>query len=89
MARAIRHNLHTSAFMVIAKDVFLGPYEIASHLGSGGMGEVWCARDHRIRRDVAVKVLAETFAPGDERLQRFEQEARTAGGLNHPGLVIV
>ena len=75
--------------MAIAKGVSLGPYEIVSHLGSGGMGEVWRARDHRIRRDVAVKVLPEAFAPGDERLQRFEQEARAAGALNHPGLVTI
>src|ERR1051325_9569190 len=76
--------------MEIAKGVSLGPYEIVSHLGSGGMGEVWRARDHRLRRDVAVKVLPRSFlAPGDEQLQRFEQEARAAGGLNHPGLVTI
>ena len=75
--------------MEIAKGVSLGPYEIVSHLGSGGMGEVWRARDHRLRRDVAVKVLPKSFASGNEQLQRFEQEARAAGGLNHPGLVTI
>jgi Tol biopolymer transport system component len=75
--------------MVIAKGVFLGPYEIVSHLGSGGMGEVWRARDHRIRRDVAVKVLPPSFVLEDEQRQRFEQEARAAGALNHPGLVTI
>ena len=75
--------------MAIAKGVSLGPYEIVSHLGSGGMGEVWRARDRRIERDVAVKILPETFDARDERLQRFEQEARAAGGLSHPGLVTI
>src|SRR5215510_2874346 len=74
--------------MPVAKGVALGPYEIVSHLGSGGMGEVWRARDHRIRRDVAVKILPRAFA-GEKQLQRFEQEARAAGRLNHPGLVTI
>src|SRR5690349_10969051 len=75
--------------MGIAKGTFLGPYEVVAHLGSGGMGDVWRARDHRIGRDVAIKVLPETFALGDERVKRFEQEARSAGALNHPGLVTI
>ena len=75
--------------MVIARGMLLGPYEILSHLGSGGMGEVWRARDQRIGRDVAVKILPEAFDTRDERLQRFEQEARAAGSLNHPGLVTI
>ncbi|HEX8171924.1 MAG TPA: protein kinase, partial [Thermoanaerobaculia bacterium] len=72
-----------------AKGVQFGPYEIVSHLGSGGMGEVWRARDHRIRRDVAIKILSDTYLPNEEQLQRFEQEARAAGALNHPGLVTI
>src|SRR5690349_23488584 len=75
--------------MAIAKGVLLGPYEIVSPIGAGGMGEVWRARDGRIGRDVAVKVLAGSFVPGDERVWRFEQEARAAGALNHPGLVTI
>jgi eukaryotic-like serine/threonine-protein kinase len=75
--------------MAIAKGASLGPYEIVAHLGSGGMGEVWRARDRRIGRDVAVKVLTEEFHLDDERLLRFEQEARAAGALNHPGLVTI
>ena len=75
--------------MAIAKGATLGPYEILTLLGSGGMGEVWRARDRRIGRDVAVKILPEAFAVGDERVQRFEQEARAAGALNHPGLVTI
>ena len=75
--------------MAIGKGSSLGPYEIVSHIGAGGMGEVWRARDHRIRRDVAVKVLPQEFAAGDDRVKRFEQEARAAGRLNHPGLVTI
>jgi serine/threonine protein kinase len=75
--------------MAIAPGIVLGPYEILAHIGSGGMGEVWRARDQRIGRDVAVKVLPEAYAPGDDRLRRFEQEARAAGALSHPGLVTI
>src|SRR5687767_12065516 len=75
--------------MAIAKGVSLGPYEILTRLGEGGMGEVWRARDRRIERDVAVKVLPESFAAAHDLVQRFEQEARTAGSLNHPGLVTI
>jgi serine/threonine protein kinase len=73
----------------IAKGVSLGPYEILNQIGEGGMGEVWRARDQRIGRDVAIKVLPESFTRGDERVWRFEQEARAAGALNHPGLVTI
>src|SRR5881394_886298 len=75
--------------MTVARGVTLGPYEILTHIGAGGMGDVWRARDRRIGRDVAVKVLADSYAPGDERVRRFEQEARAAGALNHPGLVTI
>ena len=75
--------------MNIAKGVSLGPYEIVEHIGAGGMGDVWRARDQRIGREVAVKILAEFYGAGDERVQRFEQEARAAGALNHPGLVTI
>jgi serine/threonine protein kinase len=62
----------------------LGPYEIVSALGAGGMGEVYRARDSRLGRDVAIKVLPTAFAGDPERLHRFEQEARAAAALNHP-----
>jgi Tol biopolymer transport system component len=75
--------------MAIARGETLGPYEILSHIGAGGMGDVWRARDRRIGRDVAVKVLPEVFGAADEQVRRFEQEARAAGGLNHPGLVTI
>jgi serine/threonine protein kinase/Tol biopolymer transport system component len=67
----------------------LGPYEVVSPLGAGGMGEVYRARDARLGRDVAVKVLPATFAADPERLARFEQEARAAAALNHPNILAV
>ncbi len=67
----------------------LGSYEIVSRIGAGGMGEVWRARDSRIGRDIAVKVLPASFSADADRLQRFEQEARAAGTLNHPNLVTI
>jgi eukaryotic-like serine/threonine-protein kinase len=65
----------------------LGPYEIVSPLGAGGMGEVYRAHDSRLGREVAVKVLPSGFAVDTERLRRFEQEARAAGALNHPNIL--
>jgi eukaryotic-like serine/threonine-protein kinase len=67
----------------------LGPYEILSALGAGGMGEVYRARDTRLGREVAVKVLPSSFSQDAERLRRFEQEARAAGVLNHPNITAV
>jgi len=61
----------------------LGPYEIVGPIGAGGMGEVYRARDPRLGRDIALKVLPSEFASDGERLRRFEQEARTAAALNH------
>jgi eukaryotic-like serine/threonine-protein kinase len=67
----------------------LGPYEIQSSLGAGGMGEVYRARDTRLDRSVAVKVLPSTFSLDIDRLHRFEQEARCLGALNHPNLLAI
>ena len=67
----------------------LGPYEIVAPIGAGGMGEVYRARDPRIGRDVAIKVLPASFAKDEDRMQRFEREARAAGTLNHPNLVTI
>src|SRR5207253_8751937 len=67
----------------------LGPYEIVAPIGAGGMGEVYRARDTRIGREVAFKVLPPALALDGDRLRRFELEARAAGTLNHPNLVTV
>jgi serine/threonine protein kinase len=62
----------------------LGPYELLGLLGAGGMGEVYKARDTRLDRTVAIKVLSEPFANDPERRERFEREARAVAALNHP-----
>ncbi len=67
----------------------LGPYEIVGPLGKGGMGEVYRARDPRLARDVAIKVLPEELFEGEERRQRFEREARLLAALNHPGIAAI
>ena len=70
--------------MVLQPGARLGPYEVLSALGAGGMGEVWRARDSRLDRDVALKVLPEAFVADPERLARFEREAKVLASLNHP-----
>ena len=67
----------------------LGPYEIAGPLGAGGMGEVYRARDTRLERTVAIKILPESFGSDRERLERFQQEARILSALNHPNLMAI
>src|SRR6185437_13403141 len=67
----------------------LGPYEIQSALGAGGMGEVYRARDTRLGRDVAIKILPESFARDAERMRRFEQEARAVAALNHANVLAI
>jgi eukaryotic-like serine/threonine-protein kinase len=67
----------------------LGRYEIRSKLGEGGMGEVCRARDEKLNRDVAIKVLPVAFSQDPERLLRFEQEAQAVGALNHPNILSV
>ena len=70
--------------MILKPGVRVGPYEVVSLIGVGGMGEVWKARDPRLGRDVAIKVLPEAFAADPDRQRRFEQEARAIAALNHP-----
>jgi serine/threonine protein kinase len=67
----------------------LGPYEIVEPLGSGGMGEVYRARDPRLGREVAIKLVATDGEPSPDRLRRFETEARAAAALSHPNVITV
>jgi Tol biopolymer transport system component len=75
--------------MTLAAGTKLGPYEILAPIGAGGMGEVYRARDARLKRDVAIKVLPASLSTDPDRLKRFEQEAQAAGGLNHPNITAV
>ena len=73
----------------VGKGTRLGPYEILAPLGSGGMGEVYRARDERLGREVAIKVLSAELSQDASRVKRFEKEARSASALNHPNIVTV
>ncbi len=64
----------------------LGPYKVTAKIGEGGMGEVWQARDTKLDRDVALKVLPEAFTSDPDRLARFEREAKVLASLNHPNI---
>jgi serine/threonine protein kinase len=75
--------------MTIAAGSKLGPYEILAPLGAGGMGEVWRAKDTRVGRTVALKVLPEEFFEGEESRARFEKEARMLASVNHPGIAVL
>ena len=75
--------------MPLTSGTKLGPYEIQSSLGAGGMGEVYRARDTQLKRDVAIKVITGYTSQDTERVRRFEQEARAAAALNHPNIVSV
>jgi predicted Ser/Thr protein kinase len=80
---------HFERLVTLAAGTRLGPYEILSPIGAGGMGEVYRARDSRLGRDAAIKVLPAELASNEERLKRFEKEARSASALNHPNIVTV
>src|SRR6202162_3749672 len=75
--------------MTIAAGAHLGPYEVLSAIGAGGMGEVYSARDTRLNRNVAMKVLPEVFAADPDRMARFEREAKLATSLNHPHIAAI
>ena len=64
----------------------LGPYEVVEEIGRGGMGEVYRARDTKLDRDVALKVLPQAFTDDPDRLARFEREAKVLASLNHPNI---
>src|SRR5215510_14694461 len=75
--------------MAISSGTKLGPYEILTPLVAGGMGEVYGARDTKLGRDVAIKVLPSSLSADTDRLHRFEQEACAAGALNHPNILVI
>src|ERR1700758_258595 len=75
--------------MALTSGTKLGPYEIQSPIGAGGMGEVYRARDTRLGREIALKILPESFACESDRLHRFEQEARAIAALNHSNILAV
>src|SRR5262245_44838046 len=75
--------------MTLSAGTRLGPYEIMSPIGVGGMGEVYRARDARLKREVAIKVLPAAVSSDPDRIRRFEREAQAAGGLNHPNITAV
>jgi eukaryotic-like serine/threonine-protein kinase len=75
--------------MALAAGQKLGPYEISAPLGAGGMGEVYRAKDTRLGREVAIKILSAEFSFNQNRMERFEQEARAASALNHPNIITV
>src|SRR5262245_47992469 len=75
--------------MSLAEGTPLGPYQIVSLLGAGGMGEVYRAHDPRLGRDVAVKILPEAFSAEADRVWRFEREARAVASLNHPNICTI
>src|SRR5215471_3267364 len=75
--------------MYLAPGQKLGPYEVVSALGAGGMGEVYRARDTRLGRDVAIKILPKELSADPTRKQRFEREAKAISGLNHPHICVL
>ena len=80
------YNPRAFPLMSLVSGTRIGPYEILAPIGAGGMGEVYRARDTRLDRDVAIKILPEAFAADQERLARFEREAKTLASLNHPNI---
>src|SRR6266566_2644178 len=75
--------------MAITAGTRLGRYEIRSKIGAGGMGEVYRARDEKLNRDVAIKILPEAFAQDSDRLARFKREAQVLASLNHPNIASI
>jgi len=86
---SVTASIATTDLMNIVRGSRLGPYEVEAPLGAGGMGEVWRARDTRLARPVAIKVLPAEVSTDPERLARFRNEARAASALNHPSIVTI
>src|SRR6187455_2342354 len=82
-ARIITHTV------ALTPGTRLGVYEITAHIGEGGMGQVYRARDTQLDRNVAIKILPETFAADAERVARFQREAKVLASLNHPNIAII
>jgi eukaryotic-like serine/threonine-protein kinase len=85
----MRSFAYNHPLMALTSGTKLGPYQILSSIGAGGMGEVYRARDSRLSRDVAIKVLPASFSADPDRLQRFAQECRATAALNHPNILSI
>ena len=86
------HNLrviHRATRMTLSVGTRLGPYEIAAEIGAGGMGVVYRARDTKLGRDVALKILPDAFALDPDRVARFKREAQVLASLNHPNIAAI
>ena len=82
----LRARILSPPFMSLAPGSRLGPYEVSAKLGEGGMGEVYRARDTKLNRDVAIKILPAAFAGDPDRLARFQREAQVLASLNHSNI---
>src|SRR5262249_27462755 len=82
-------ELGINAAMLLKAGAILGTYEVVDTLGAGGMGEVYRARDTKLKRDVAIKILPEAFSSDPERLARFQREAEVLASLNHPNIATI
>jgi len=88
-SRTLPSGIILQLTMPLTSGARFGPYEILSPLGAGGMGEVYRARDTRLRREVALKVLPTVFADDAERMARFQREAQVLASLNHPNIASI
>src|SRR5262247_3452450 len=84
-----RFSYNRATFMAIAIGQQLGSYEITALLGKGGMGEVYRARDAKLKREVAIKILPEEFSRDVDRVSRFQREAEILASLNHPNIAAI
>jgi serine/threonine protein kinase len=75
--------------MTLAPGTWLGAFEIVAAIGAGGMGDVYRARDRKLDRDVAIKILPDAVAADPERIARFDREAKTLATLNHPNIATI